>query len=228
MKKQFELSHTAGVPVSTEELLEDIKRVASQLPTKTVTSKQYQRLGKYSSTTVSSRFGSWNLALQEAGLQISNEMSISDERLFENIEQLWIKLGRQPRKRDLASSASEFSERPYTRRFGSWWKALEEFVAFVNSEESIEKATSYPLAPEESKHRTSRDPSLRLRFLVMRRDSFKCQHCGKSPATHHNIKLEVDHILAWSKGGETTLENLRTLCSHCNLGKANLTETAAG
>jgi hypothetical protein len=228
MKKQFELSQTAGVPVSTEDLLQDVKRVASQLPSKTTTYRQYQQLGKYSSQTVRTRFGSWNRALQEAGLQISNEMSIPDERLFENIEQLWIKLGRQPRKRDLASSSSEYSERPYTRRFGSWWKALEEFVEYVNSQEAAERATSYTLSPEKSKRRTSRDPSLRLRFLVMRRDSFKCQHCGKSPATHQNIELEVDHIIAWSKGGETTLDNLRTLCSHCNLGKANLTESAAG
>jgi 5-methylcytosine-specific restriction endonuclease McrA len=32
----------------------------------------------------------------------------------------------------------------------------------------------------------------------------------------------VDHIVPWSKGGETILENLRTLCSKCNLGKGNV------
>jgi len=31
----------------------------------------------------------------------------------------------------------------------------------------------------------------------------------------------VDHITAWSNGGETILENLQTLCSDCNLGKSN-------
>ncbi|MCL4507775.1 MAG: HNH endonuclease [Chloroflexi bacterium] len=36
------------------------------------------------------------------------------------------------------------------------------------------------------------------------------------------MELHVDHILAWSKGGETVLENLQTLCSVCNLGKSNV------
>ncbi|MCW5775769.1 MAG: HNH endonuclease [Phycisphaeraceae bacterium] len=31
--------------------------------------------------------------------------------------------------------------------------------------------------------------------------------------------LHVDHILAWSNGGETVLANLQTLCDRCNLGK---------
>ncbi|MDR2876514.1 MAG: HNH endonuclease [Chromatiales bacterium] len=26
----------------------------------------------------------------------------------------------------------------------------------------------------------------------------------------------------WSKGGETVIENLRTLCSLCNIGKSNV------
>ena len=36
------------------------------------------------------------------------------------------------------------------------------------------------------------------------------------------ISLHVDHILAWSKGGETIIENLETLCLECNLGKSNV------
>ncbi|WP_367275291.1 HNH endonuclease [Microcoleus sp. CAWBG58] len=31
----------------------------------------------------------------------------------------------------------------------------------------------------------------------------------------------MDRKIAWSKGGETVLENLQTLCSLCNLGKSN-------
>ncbi|KAB2833205.1 MAG: HNH endonuclease, partial [Candidatus Brocadia sp.] len=57
---------------------------------------------------------------------------------------------------------------------------------------------------------------------VMRNDNFKCRICGRSPATDQNIKLEVDHVKPWSKGGETVIENLQTLCSDCNSGKSNL------
>ena len=46
--------------------------------------------------------------------------------------------------------------------------------------------------------------------------------CGRSPAKDMNIELHVDHIMPYSKGGETVIENLQTLCSDCNLGKSNL------
>ena len=71
-------------------------------------------------------------------------------------------------------------------------------------------------------HKTSRNVNLRLRFLVMKRDNFKCQKCGRSPSRDPKIILHVDHILPYSKGGETILDNLQTLCSTCNLGKSNL------
>jgi 5-methylcytosine-specific restriction endonuclease McrA len=35
------------------------------------------------------------------------------------------------------------------------------------------------------------------------------------------VELHVDHILPWSKDGETVEENLQTKCSKCNLGKGN-------
>ena len=74
----------------------------------------------------------------------------------------------------------------------------------------------------DDKHKTSREVNLRLRFKVMQRDNFKCCICGASPATNPSIELHIDHIVPWSKGGETLLENLQTLCSNCNYGKSNL------
>ena len=71
-------------------------------------------------------------------------------------------------------------------------------------------------------HRTKRDINLRMRFLVMKRDDFKCCLCGRSPATTPGLELQIDHIFPWSKGGETVIDNLQTLCSDCNLGKSNL------
>ena len=46
--------------------------------------------------------------------------------------------------------------------------------------------------------------------------------CGDSPAKNPDAVLHVDHILPWSKGGETVEENLQTLCSVCNIGKSDL------
>ena len=67
----------------------------------------------------------------------------------------------------------------------------------------------------------SRVISDKLRYQVLKRDNFKCCACGASPAKNPAVELHIDHILPWSKGGETTLENLQTLCSKCNIGKSD-------
>lgn len=56
-----------------------------------------------------------------------------------------------------------------------------------------------------------------LRFEVFKRDSFKCQYCGKCAP---DVILHADHIHPESKGGTTDIINLITACEACNLGKA--------
>jgi hypothetical protein len=204
--------------VADSDLLADLRSVASALGKATVGQKDYRRLGKYDDTTISSRFGSWNKALLAAGLGLSNEVNLSDERLFENLLLLWQHYGRQPRRAELALPPSTISQSPYNRRFGSWSSALAEFVAYASS--------TTPEAPAQQtvssvRRQTGRDPSLRLRWRVLQRDRFTCCACGASPALSPAVELHVDHVLPWSRGGETVLENLQTLCSRCNLGKSN-------
>ena len=69
--------------------------------------------------------------------------------------------------------------------------------------------------------RSTRVISDKLRYQVLKRDNFKCCACGASPAKDPAVELHIDHIIPWSKGGETTLENLQTLCSRCNIGKSD-------
>lgn len=52
-----------------------------------------------------------------------------------------------------------------------------------------------------------------LRQAVYERDHYTCQQCG---ATKH---LSLDHIRPYSKGGQDTMENLKTLCRSCNSRK---------
>jgi len=150
---------------------------------------------------------------------VSNDINIPDERLFENLLNLWQYLGRQPRRAELARPPSTISQSPYNRRFGSWTGALTAFAAYANGTD-----TEAPLAQNASLARrdTGREPSLRLRWRVLQRDRFTCCACGASPALRPGIELHVDHIAPWSKGGGTVLENLQTLCSECNLGKSNV------
>jgi len=216
---KFKLARVSGQPVDDAELLADLKRVAEVLGCSTVSQPKYLECGQYDYTTVARRFGSWNNALLKAGLTVSNELNLSDDRLFENILTLWQHYGRQPRRSELAKPPSTVSQSPYNRRFGSWTAALEAFVEYANA-----SGTETPAVLEkgENQPKTGRDPSLRLRWHVLQRDRFTCCACGASPALSLGVELHVDHIVPWSKGGETVLENLQTLCSVCNLGKSNV------
>lgn len=205
--------------VSDEELLADLRAVALSLGKETVGQKEYRRVGKYDDTTASDRFGSWNKALRAARLTVSNDIDISDDRLFENLLVLWQHYGRQPRRSELAQQPSTISQTPYSRRFGSWSAALEAFVHYANG-----SGAEGPVIQESEATRraTGREPSLRLRWHVLQRDRFTCCACGATPALTPGVELHVDHIVPWSKGGETLLENLQSLCSVCNLGKSNV------
>jgi hypothetical protein len=99
---QFELHRVSGMPVSDQELLADLRATAANLGKSTIGQKEYRQSGKYDDSTVTRRFSGWNNALRAAGLPLSNEVDISDDRLFENLLVLWQHYGRQPRRRELA------------------------------------------------------------------------------------------------------------------------------
>jgi len=216
----FKLSRVSGAPVSGAELIADLQRVAQSLNSSTVPQKKYGEVGACDYSTVIRRFGSWNEGLRLAGLTLSNETDISDDRLFENLLVLWQHRGRQPRRSELSSPPSTISQTPYNRRFGSWTASLEAFVNFRNGTGA--EASAVQSGTEAARRTTGRDPSLRLRWHVLQRDRFTCCACGASPALTPGVELHVDHMVPWSKGGETLLENLQTLCSVCNLGKSNV------
>jgi hypothetical protein len=214
--KRFKLEQTAGVTVSKHDIIADMQRVASEHGAGVLSNRLYQAHGKYSHTTASKRFGSWNAALRVSGLRVLNEFEVPDEELFANIEHIWLGLGRQPRKREIVPPLSRYSESPYVRRFGSWRQSLEAFVQWA---ETANIGGLGQFVQPENRRRTPREPNSALRWRVANRDSFRCQHCGKSPALNTGVQLHIDHIVPWSKGGETVLENLQTLCLECNLGK---------
>lgn len=56
----------------------------------------------------------------------------------------------------------------------------------------------------------------RLRFEVLRRDSFTCRYCGRKAPF---VELHVDHVVPYRELREHRLENLVTACVDCNLGK---------
>lgn len=76
--------------------------------------------------------------------------------------------------------------------------------------------TSHPENPMSQTQSQNRGVSKQLRFKVLSRDAYACRYCGaKAP----DVKLHVDHVIPFSIGGSTTIENLATACEDCNLGK---------
>lgn len=64
---------------------------------------------------------------------------------------------------------------------------------------------------------------LKLRFMVLRRDNFTCQYCGRT--VKDGVKLHIDHIFPKSKGGDLSIGNLVTACFDCNEGKRDVVLT---
>lgn len=210
-----------------DELIADLKNTATKLNQDFVTREQQDKFGKFDSSNMADRLGGWAKAHELAGLNLARHQKsirVSDDELFQNLEEVWTKLGHQPIQADMFPPLSKYSAGVYKKHFGTWMKGLEIFVANINKEEDISSESSIKnlLVEPSTKHKTKREINWRLRFIVMRRDNFKCKNCGRSPATDPSIILHVDHIKAWAKGGETVLENLQTLCSICNIGKSDL------
>jgi hypothetical protein len=213
---KFELEpHHRNVP--DEELIADVRHVASVLGKSSVTIDEYNERGQFHSTTLTRRLGSWFVVLERAGLVKTRNLNINNDKLFDNLAEVWLRLGRQPKYNDLTKTVSKFSSGTYEKRFGGWRAALEAFVKKANEgkelylpEAQVKVAT----------RKTPRNINWRLRALVLMRDGARCRLCGANPST--GAILHVDHIKPWSKGGETVLENLQILCEPCNIGKSDV------
>jgi hypothetical protein len=201
--------------------LTDLRRGAAELTAISVTIKQYNEHGRFNASSLQRRFGSWHRSLEQAGLAKVRNVNVSEDDLFNNLVDMWAHLGRQPRYAEMIGGPSRFSPDTYKRRYGGWRNALEAFVRWANAAELTPADCERP-STVNAVHKTPRSINYRLRFLVMRRDNFKCRITGRSPATDPSVILEVDHVVAWEKGGETNLDNLQTLARDINIGKSNL------
>ena len=144
-------------------------------------------------------------------------MKATDEELCTILIELWTKTlekhGRSPLRRELGDFGYAVSSDTFTRRFGSWKKAL---GAAANSVQTSDEEPSGATASleEQREPNTRKALSVRKRFLVFKRDRYKCRICSRS-----GVELEVDHIISVAKGGKDRLDNLQTLCFDCNRGK---------
>ncbi len=63
------------------------------------------------------------------------------------------------------------------------------------------------------------------RRMVLARDAYTCQYCGKH---FPKEELTMDHVVPKSRGGKTEWTNVVTACKKCNQRKGNRTPKEAG
>jgi len=115
------------------------------LSKETITQNDLKRFGHVGVRAVGNKFGSWNNALIAAGLEISREYNVDDDHLFENLKRIWDKKGSPPSYRDLKKYQSPYSTKRYELRFGSFTNALNEFIKWNNTTESLSPQNNLPL-----------------------------------------------------------------------------------
>lgn len=121
----------------------------------------------------------------------------------------------------------EFLQQDFGRAGNLWkifYKSYERFAtAFDGAMRRVlheqRHGSKQPVAPP-PKPRRKRELSESEKAQVKKRDGNQCLCCG---AMGRGIHLQIDHIIAYNLGGETSVENSQTLCSVCNRDK-NLNE----
>jgi len=68
----------------------------------------------------------------------------------------------------------------------------------------------------EKKRIIKKQRRLKIRFLILERDNFTCQYCGRKAP---EVILEVDHKYPKKHGGLDNEKNYITACKDCNTGK---------
>jgi len=116
-------------PISEEECIHELKRVADLLNRKDLSSKLFDKHAKFSANLVRRRFGSWHNALQEAGLELceksKKEIPLSIDECVTEIKRVATLLNRNYLTVSDFDKHANFSSYRVVRVFGTWHAALE-------------------------------------------------------------------------------------------------------
>ena len=219
--------------LSREQVIQALRDFAAENPSTSITRNEFATKLSVGAGNIVRRFGKWEKLLAEVGIEpVPLGRRYTDEECFENILALWTHYGRQPHFGELKHSPSTVGPKAYILRWGGWRAALSAFVKQVN-EPNASPTDQNSVELSRGNQRTAvleapapRSIPLALRYRILSRDKFRCVTCGASPAKDISVELHVDHIHPWSRGGQNVAENLRTLCSKCNLGKGAKIEDA--
>jgi len=238
----FELTRPAKEKISEKEILNELEKVAHHFNYKYFRRKDFDDLANIHSATVERYFnGSWSKAIKKLEVHLKNKniefdglkrtrRNTSEKEIFQEMERIWLTLEHRPSRSEWTLSEPKMSYDTVYRHFGGWINACRKFIEYKTGteikDEEIQNEKKSRNTTKKNKESLkinirSRSVSLNMRMKVLNRDNFRCVLCGRSPATHLDCKLHVDHKIPFSKGGDNTEDNLQTLCEKCNLGKSN-------
>ena len=244
---KFELDRHQISKIPREQIIQELEKVANIFNYTDFRQSDFNEISEISYHTVNREFGSWEntmnflvIHFRKKGIEfkIKTRRSIyTTQEMFDEIERIWIQLGHRPSRNEWKANNPKISYDTIYRHFGGWKDACLKFIEYKSGEEISEitddfdenitqtKIIKKPVINSKiegsNKIAKSRTIKLSVRIKVLSRDNFRCVYCGKSPATDIGTKLQIDHIIPFSKGGKNSLDNLQTLCEECNLGKSN-------
>lgn len=202
--------------ISDDRLLSSVKEYAKSVNFRYFSTTEFNKWrGRTAySGTIIERFGSWKKVLMLLGIEGGRERRYTPEELIDNLESIWKRLGYPPGKRQIGKLGLKISEHPYKTIWGSVRQACECLAAFHEGRLSKEKLLKGSISAC-----VRRTIPLNIRWIVLKRDKYKCVKCGRSPSVNHKVELEIDHIKPVARGGTSDIDNLQTLCKDCNQGK---------
>jgi hypothetical protein len=115
-----------------QQIIAELRRVAGKFPTSHLSHRLFSKHSKISVSTVTGKFGSWNQALQAAGLVTISpgptsdiqQKKHTDDELLEEVIRLTTELGKQPSVAEMRAKG-RYNDRTYARRWGTFGKARE-------------------------------------------------------------------------------------------------------
>lgn len=111
--------------ITSEDLLDELHRLSGKLQ-KTPTASEMREHGRFSIGAYQSHFGSWNNAIEEAGLEVNLEQTykVTKRELMFELYRLANELGKVPTAFEMSEHGA-YSFEPYQRHFGSWSNAVD-------------------------------------------------------------------------------------------------------
>jgi len=134
---------SGGIRCTAEQLLADLRLIASKTKKDVLSYHDYRALGgKHCHATFRRVFNTWPIAVHAIGLKSGEykarhrKPNFTDEEYFQELQRVWEILGRQPKAREMKANGSRMSAQAFQDRFKSWIRAIHAFCEERNSPDS--------------------------------------------------------------------------------------------